>query len=242
MARVRLIKPGFFTNDALGALQPAARLLFAGLWLLADREGRLEDRPKRIKAQILPYDRIDVDKLLTVLHEAGFVVRYEAAGDSYIQITNFTKHQQPHYKEVASIIPPPSGHADSGTTPGGVSEAVRQRVFDRDGRACVECGKTEALSLDHIVPRSKGGSHDESNLRTLCKSCNSVKRSRDLNSMSVQGRANVGLSSPSDPDPHPDADPDPNADPDPDDSSSEPDGLMDSPEDRQRFFRLVSQR
>src|SRR5262245_4448792 len=61
MARARLLKPGFFTNEDLVELPPAARLLFAGLWTLADREGRLEDRPKRIKLAVLPYDDVDVD-------------------------------------------------------------------------------------------------------------------------------------------------------------------------------------
>ena len=42
-------------------------LLAAGLWLLADRAGRLEDRPKRIKAQLLPWDRLDVDAALNDL-------------------------------------------------------------------------------------------------------------------------------------------------------------------------------
>ena len=50
MARARNIKPGFFANENLAECDPLARLLFAGLWCLADREGRLEDRPKRIAA------------------------------------------------------------------------------------------------------------------------------------------------------------------------------------------------
>lgn len=50
MAGARNIKPGFFTNDVLAACDQLARLLFAGLWTVADRAGRLEDRPKRIKA------------------------------------------------------------------------------------------------------------------------------------------------------------------------------------------------
>ena len=44
--RARNIKPGFFKNDALAELDFAGRLLFIGLWGIADRAGRLEDRPK----------------------------------------------------------------------------------------------------------------------------------------------------------------------------------------------------
>ena len=54
--RARNIKPGFFKNDTLAELEFAARLLFIGLWGLADRAGRLEDRPKKIKAEVFPYD------------------------------------------------------------------------------------------------------------------------------------------------------------------------------------------
>ena len=51
MARARNIKPGFFLNEELGVLPPLVRILFAGLWCIADRDGRLEDRPKRIKME-----------------------------------------------------------------------------------------------------------------------------------------------------------------------------------------------
>lgn len=60
MARARNIKPSFFTNDVLVELDPVYRLLFIGLWLLADREGRLENRPKKIKMELFPADNIDV--------------------------------------------------------------------------------------------------------------------------------------------------------------------------------------
>lgn len=107
MARSRNIKPGFFTNDLLAEVDPLGRLLFAGLWTLADREGRLEDRPKRIKVQTLPYDNCNMDDLLDQLQEYGFVLRYEVDGNRYIQIVNWDKHQNPHIKEAASEIPAP---------------------------------------------------------------------------------------------------------------------------------------
>lgn len=106
MARTRNIKPGFFLNDELAEIEPLGRLLFAGLWTIADREGRLEDRAKKIKAEILPYDDCDIDALLDKLHEHGFIQRYQVEGAKYIQICTFSKHQVPHIKEKASEIPP----------------------------------------------------------------------------------------------------------------------------------------
>ena len=109
MPRARNIKPAFFENEYLAELAPLDRLLFIGLWTMADREGRLEDRPKRIKATILPYDDIDPDESLQRLHDSPekFIIRYEVNGVRYIQVNNFTKHQKPHPNEVASTIPEP---------------------------------------------------------------------------------------------------------------------------------------
>ncbi len=106
--RARNIKPGFFKNEELAEIEPLGRILFEGLWCMADREGRLEDRPKRIKAEILPYDDCDAEKLLTALAGKGFIVRYSVNGENYLQINNFLKHQNPHPKEADSEIPPPS--------------------------------------------------------------------------------------------------------------------------------------
>jgi hypothetical protein len=107
VARARNIKPGFFTNDMLAECTPLARLLFAGLWLHCDREGRMEDRPKKIKAEILPYDTCNADELLGELEKHGFIIRYQHDDRRFIQVTNFGKHQNPHIKEAPSEIPAP---------------------------------------------------------------------------------------------------------------------------------------
>ncbi|ECJ8738860.1 hypothetical protein FQB03_08460 [Salmonella enterica] len=107
MARSRNIKPGFFTNDELAECSPHARLLFAGLWTIADKEGRLDDRPKKVKALVLPFDNVDCDELLQQLHQRKFINRYQVNGEGFIQISNWKKHQNPHCKEAASEIPAP---------------------------------------------------------------------------------------------------------------------------------------
>jgi hypothetical protein len=107
VARSRNLKPGFFTNEILAECAPHARLLFAGLWTIADREGRLEDRPQKIKALIFPYERVNVESLLSSLTERKFLYRYVIGESRFIQVLNFNKHQTPHVKEPASIIPEP---------------------------------------------------------------------------------------------------------------------------------------
>jgi len=99
MARSRNIKPAFFDNDELGELEPLARLLFIGLWTLADYNGSLEWREKRIKAQLLPYDECEIKVLAINLDRSGFI-RFYSDGDSiYLNIVNFSKHQNPHKNE-----------------------------------------------------------------------------------------------------------------------------------------------
>lgn len=105
--RARNIKPGFFTNDELAELSPLTRLLFIGMWCMADRSGRMKDRPKRIKAEILPFDDCNISQKLIQLSEAGFITRYSISNKNFIQINHFEKHQSPHIKEAASEIPPP---------------------------------------------------------------------------------------------------------------------------------------
>jgi hypothetical protein len=48
-------------------------------------------------------------------------------------------------------------------------------LIERDGYECAECGDVEGLSIDHIIPLSKGGSDDLDNLQLLCRGCNSSK-------------------------------------------------------------------
>jgi len=103
--RCRGIKPSFFTNEQLSEIPFEGRLLFIGLWCLADKRGRLEDRPKRIKVEIFPYDDVDCDNFLGYLDRRGFIKRYSVGDDKYIQIINFEKHQHPHHTEKDSVIP-----------------------------------------------------------------------------------------------------------------------------------------
>lgn len=111
MARIRTVKPELFLNEQLAELPYQYRLLFIGLFNQADRSGRLLDRPKRLKAEIFPYDNVDVDKGLTALQEAGFILRYrsgEGASISVIQVLTFEKHQKiDKSNEKESILPAP---------------------------------------------------------------------------------------------------------------------------------------
>ena len=107
--RQRTLKPGFFKNEELAELTPMERLLFIGLLLLADRSGRFEDRPARIRAEIFPYDQsVNVSEMMSSLERCGFVVRYDVSGKPFGLIPTFCNHQHPHPKEPKSVIPAPA--------------------------------------------------------------------------------------------------------------------------------------
>jgi hypothetical protein len=105
MARIRTIKPDFFADEDIAEMPPLCRIAFAGLWCHADREGRLEDRPKRLKPKVLPYDDVDMHDVLDTLAQHGFIQRYEVDGHRFIQVRTFLKHQCPNVKEPESTIP-----------------------------------------------------------------------------------------------------------------------------------------
>jgi hypothetical protein len=104
--RARNIKPSLFKNELLGQADPLYTLLFEGQWCAADREGRLEDRPARLRAEIFPYrPAFDIEVALSWLEANGFIDRYSVDGVAIIQVLKFSVHQRPHSNEVPSVLP-----------------------------------------------------------------------------------------------------------------------------------------
>ena len=104
MARIRTVKPEFWTSEQIVERSPNARLMFIGLMNFADDNGVHPDKAMRIKMQVFPGDDLssdDVEGLISQLHEAGLITRYAVEGEKYLLIKGFTKHQkidQPSYK------------------------------------------------------------------------------------------------------------------------------------------------
>lgn len=146
MSRIRTIKPDFFLDDELAELTPLTRLLFIGLWTLADCEGRLEDRPKRIRAQIHPFDDGDTDAMLQALHDRGFIHRYTAAnGLRCIEIRSFKKHQRLSGKEAEgqSLIPPRETSGSDGEATGKQRGSDGARLESQEGKGKEGKGREE---------------------------------------------------------------------------------------------------
>ena len=109
MARIRTIKPEFFTSEDIVSMSPLARIFYIGLWCEADREGRLEWKPGTFKMRYLPGDACDIKALAGELVDRGLLDLYEVDGKTYGAIPTFSKHQVINNRESESVLPDASG-------------------------------------------------------------------------------------------------------------------------------------
>ncbi len=140
MARIRTIKPEFFTSEDIVGLSALARLLYIALWCEADREGRLLWKPKTFKLRYLPADECDADALSQELIDQGLVVLY---GDGLAYIPKFGTHQHLNPREAASTLPEP--HASATRQP---------RVADASARVPHAQGGREGKGRERETPCS----------------------------------------------------------------------------------------
>lgn len=173
MARIRTIKHDLYLDEELAQCSIPARYLFPGLWTLADREGRLEDRPIKIKAQLYPYDKVDIDKLLNELAAVHAIIRYTIGNRNYIQIRTFSQHQNINQRETESSIPEPPAESTemhmhayartcthmraSGERINGVTELRSNGVTDNSTEQPAENAGDSALpAFDETIPLNDG--------------------------------------------------------------------------------------
>lgn len=75
---------------------------------------------------------------------------------------------------------PEYGTNNSGRNRAPISRTKTIAVMQKSDSKCVNCDSTEDLQIDHIVPHSRGGSNDLSNLQMLCRSCNASKGAKTM--------------------------------------------------------------
>lgn len=147
MARIRTIKPEFFTSLTIADLTPEQRLTFIGLWTHVDDEGRCVDDPRLIKAAIWPLDdrtAADIEIDLKALTESSLITRYVLNRKHYLAVTNWSEHQRinrptesklpaPEEGEKPDPEPPTSNDSNSSTPHGGLTEDSRQERKGKEG-------------------------------------------------------------------------------------------------------------
>ena len=141
MGRIRTIKPAFFKHEGLYDAERESglplRIAFAGLWTVADREGRFHWRPRTLKTDVLPHDACDFGDVLAALEKFGFVERYRSGGKTFGHIPSFSGHQHVNKYEPASTIPVPSSHSkkhsDAVALPG--ERKGKERNLNRESKS-----------------------------------------------------------------------------------------------------------
>ena len=198
MARIRTVKPEFWQDEDVGSLPPEARLLFIAAWNIADDEGLLVWTPAFLRAQVFAYDDLaldDVRGLMDKIVKVGFIHPYAGPnGKKYGWVINFRKHQKIDKPQKPKHPVPSIQNAE-----------VRRIYAHRDGWRCHLCGETieattsnrsKALSLDHVHPKSKGGTDNPSNIKVTHFGCNSSKKDAVLDDDSTTIPRTLGEHSP----------------------------------------------
>lgn len=149
MARIRTIKPDFFTSEDIVDLEPMARLLYIALWCEADREGRMVWKPRTFKMRYLPGDDCDIDALCDALVTRGLVCLY---GDGLAYIPAFKDHQHVNPREADSTLPDPNNEISRVSD---ASARVQQQSVTRreEGKGKEGKGRIDTRVEDAIEPQ-----------------------------------------------------------------------------------------
>jgi hypothetical protein len=156
MARIRSIKPDFWTSEQVMECSPIARLMFIGLWNFADDHGRLPCAPKTIKAQVFPADDIDaatIRRMVDELSANGLVRLYEVDGKEFLLITGW-HHQKIDKRQPAKYPEPPKEQ----------SSTIR-RTVSTDLRGSERIGEDRKHCPDAKAPRTKQEYSEDFNLK-----------------------------------------------------------------------------
>ncbi len=110
MARQRFIWPSLWSSEQIGELSYGARLLFIGIFSLADDEGRIKASSKFLRVQIFPYDDgAEIEKWKREIQEKKLAQFYHVGEEEFVFLPTWEKYQKPKYPRPSSIPPPSLG-------------------------------------------------------------------------------------------------------------------------------------
>lgn len=199
MARKRMIDPEFWSDEKVGKLDYPIQLLFIGMWNFADDEGLIKYSPEFLRSCVFPFKDISIEQIKTwqaELEKMELVYPYGKVGQRYAWIINFRNHQVINRPQ-PSKLPPPSIQ----------NSAYCYALAIRDKWVCHLCKKITSpsgnandnncrmVSIDHLIPVSKGGSDYPTNLKIACLCCNKSRGNKEIalypdHSLNTQGVSN----------------------------------------------------
>ncbi|WP_155634479.1 conserved phage C-terminal domain-containing protein [Burkholderia stagnalis] len=156
MARIRSIKPDFWTSETIVELPFEVRLFFIGSWNFADDNGNLQRSAKKLKMQIFPADSIDCEPIIQALIDAGLFIEYSVNGEHYLSIKGFREHQVVN-RPSKTAIPRPSEN----DLFGGLMESSVTEGKGEEGKGEDMSGKPDSVSevLDYLNSKANRNFH-----------------------------------------------------------------------------------
>lgn len=204
MARIRTIKPEFWTDEVVVKLPFEARLLFIGLWNFCDDYGCIKDEPGRIQLQVFPGDAsIDVCALIDLLVASELVERLSGPSDArFLVMRSWEKHQKVDNPSKIRALDSPRESYRKIAIPSSSRRSVAMKYGCKPGQRadaqCYFCGAPgeiwwptttngkpgswvafSELEIDHFEPEKSGGTSDGDNLVLSCRCCNRSRRDRN---------------------------------------------------------------
>ncbi|WP_349609099.1 hypothetical protein [Cupriavidus sp. DF5525] len=200
MARIRTIKPDFWTDEKIVELPFEARLFFIGTWNFADDNGNLQRSARKLKMQIFPADSIDCEPVIGRLLSLGLLSEYSVNGDTFLHIEGFERHQVINRKS-KSAIPVPAQLTENKASEAGDSlnagDASHPDSVNGGGTGADDSGRSHGGLTEDSV--SDHGAITEGSL-TEGKGREGNRKGKDSGSSIVSGsRATGGVTIPNPP-------------------------------------------
>lgn len=167
MARIRTIKPEFWEDTKIGRIIRDARLILIFLWYSSDNDNKSNYTLDFVKkgANLHRYGKIIHEKVIQELSDNGLV---EILDSKYLKLIprNILGIRRSDRFDVQDW---------------GEWKKISEIVFKRDNYTCFYCGRSDCkMEIDHLLPVSRGGSDNISNLVTSCRRCNAQKHDKTL--------------------------------------------------------------
>ncbi len=199
MARIRSVKPEYWTSEQVMNMSRDARLLFIGLWNFCDDNGIHPASALSLKAEVLPGDTLTADQVMVFIDEMieqGLVEEYDVDGRAFWRVTGWRRHQridQPTFRHpTGDTRGDTSDTGDTGDTKGGrvtgvtykrlggkQRQIVLRKLRERDGDACHLCGDPSNLSILSLAPNGDENASDINSLRLICATCKRAQKRGD---------------------------------------------------------------
>ncbi len=163
MARIRSLKPEFFTSEQVVSVSIPARMLFQGMWVHGDDDGYCAPSPVQLKMRVFPADSVDVPALLDELIGADLVRRVDTDQGEALWVPSFLKHQSPKYptptkytRDGASLTQhsPRAGGSvgkSSGSIPPGEERRGEERSREEKNSSSEVADATPRPEIDYLL-------------------------------------------------------------------------------------------